>query len=104
MAGDEDSYEVFADIFDPVIEGSHGGYPKTATHRTDLDPSKVNATPFDPNYVLSCRVRTGRNIRGYALPPQNTRAERRDVEQIIASALSKLGEGFKGMYCHNAST
>lgn len=33
--------QVFADLFDPVIDERHGGYPKNATHPTDLDSSKV---------------------------------------------------------------
>ena len=28
VAGDEESYEVFADLLDPVIDKRHGGYSK----------------------------------------------------------------------------
>ncbi len=41
VAGDEESYEVFAELFDPIIDARHGGYPKDALHPTDLDSSKV---------------------------------------------------------------
>uniref|UniRef100_A0A8D2N6F9 Creatine kinase S-type, mitochondrial n=1 Tax=Zonotrichia albicollis TaxID=44394 RepID=A0A8D2N6F9_ZONAL len=42
VAGDEESYEVFAEIFDPVIKARHNGYdPRTMRHHTDLDASKV---------------------------------------------------------------
>uniref|UniRef100_A0A3P8VVC1 Creatine kinase, mitochondrial 1A n=1 Tax=Cynoglossus semilaevis TaxID=244447 RepID=A0A3P8VVC1_CYNSE len=42
VAGDEESYEVFADLFDPVIIDRHNGYdPRTMKHPTDLDASKV---------------------------------------------------------------
>ena len=34
VAGDEESYEVFKDLLDPVIDGRHGGYPTTAQHPT----------------------------------------------------------------------
>ena len=34
VAGDEESYEVFKDLFDPVIDGRHGGYPPRAKHPT----------------------------------------------------------------------
>ena len=37
VAGDEESYEVFADLFDPIIEARHNGYRKTDKHKTDLD-------------------------------------------------------------------
>lgn len=35
-------YQVFAEIFDPVIKDRHNGYdPRTMKHPTDLDSSKV---------------------------------------------------------------
>ena len=82
VAGDEESYDVFADLFDPVIDERHGGYPKDAKHPTDLDSSKLQGGIFDEKYVLSSRVRTGRCIRGFGLPPACTRAERREVEKV----------------------
>ena len=73
---------MFADLFDPVIDERHGGYPKSAKHPTDLDASKLTGGQFDEKYVLSSRVRTGRCIRGFSLPPACTRAERREVEKV----------------------
>ena len=99
VAGDEESYNVFADLFDPVIEARHGGYKKTDKHKTDIDPSHlVGGDDLDPNYVLSSRVRTGRSIRGYCLPPFNSRAERREVERITCDALNSFNGSFKGKY------
>ncbi|XP_017718569.1 PREDICTED: creatine kinase U-type, mitochondrial-like, partial [Rhinopithecus bieti] len=44
VAGDEETYEVFADLFDPVIQERHNGYdPRTMKHTTDLDASKVSS-------------------------------------------------------------
>lgn len=43
---------------------------------------------LDPKYVLSSRVRTGRSIKGYSLPPHCSRGERRAIEK-----LSVTGEG-----------
>ena len=51
---------------------------------------------LDSNYVLSSRVRTGRSIRGYSLPPHCNRAERRAVEKIVTDALNSLDGEFKG--------
>merc|ERR1712139_144586 len=42
-AGDEESYEVFAELFDPVIDIRHGGYAATAKHPTALDTSKLSS-------------------------------------------------------------
>jgi creatine kinase len=99
VAGDEESYELFADLFDPVIEARHNGYKKTDKHKTDLDPSKLQGgDDLDPNYVLSSRVRTGRSIRGLSLPPFCSRAERREVEKIVTTALDSFDGEFKGKY------
>lgn len=53
---------------------------------------------FDERYVLSSRVRTGRSIRGLSLPPACTRAERREVENVVVTALSGLKGDLSGKY------
>ena len=99
VAGDEESYDVFADLFDPVIQARHNGYKKTDEHTTDLDPSKlIGGDNLDPKYVLSSRVRTGRSIRGLCLPPFCSRAERREVEKVVTTALNSLEGTYKGKY------
>jgi len=103
VAGDEESYEVFKELLDPVIDARHGGYGPNEKHPTDLDWTKIQGgepteDDFDPNYVLSSRVRTGRSIRGVALPPHCTRAERRRVETVVTSALGSLDGEFSGKY------
>ena len=69
-------------------------------HRTDLDPKNVKGGDnLDPNYVLSSRVRTGRSIRGFSLPPHCSRAERRAVEEIIKEIFGSLKGEFAGNCC-----
>ena len=92
VAGDEESYDTFAELFDPIIEERHGGFKKNDMHKTDQDTSKIRGGKFDERYVLSSRVRTGRSIRGYSLPPHCSRAERRGVEKVVTKAL----DGLKG--------
>ncbi|KAF4804846.1 hypothetical protein TURU_004252 [Turdus rufiventris] len=90
---------VFAEIFDPVIKMRHNGYdPCTMKHHTDLDASKITHGQFDERYVLSSRVRTGRSIRGLSLPPACTRAERREVENVVVTALTGLKGDLSGKY------
>ena len=99
VAGDEETYDVFADLFDPVIEKRHNGYKKTDMHKTDLNPANlIGGDDLDENYVLSVRVRTGRSIRGICLPPFCTRAERREVEKVVVNALGSLDGEFAGKY------
>ncbi|XP_048108485.1 creatine kinase, brain a isoform X2 [Alosa alosa] len=120
VAGDEETYEVFKELLDPVIEDRHGGYKPTDKHKTDLNPAnlkvahthtrthrhKTDLNPanlkggddLDPNYVLSSRVRTGRSIRGFCLPPHCSRGERRAVETLSVEALAALEGDLKGKY------
>ena len=42
FAGDQESYQVFADIFDLLITERHSGYKSTDQHATLLDPSLVS--------------------------------------------------------------
>ncbi|XP_077974522.1 creatine kinase M-type-like [Styela clava] len=91
VAGDEESYETFAELFDPVIQARHNGYKKTDKHRTDLNSEHLKGGDcLDEKYVLSSRIRTGRSIRGLCLPPHCSRAERRKVEEVSCKALGKL--------------
>ena len=54
----------------------------TDNHVKDLTPSKLEGGKLDEKYVISSRIRTGRNVRGYALSPFVCRSERRQVEKI----------------------
>merc|ERR1711942_420138 len=90
VAGDEESYEVWSDLFDPVISDRHNGYSKTDKHKTDLNPDNLKGGVFDEKYVLSSRVRTGRSVKGISLPPHCTRGERRAIEKIAVDALAGL--------------
>lgn len=53
---------------------------------------------FDEKYVLSSRVRTGRSIRGIALPPWCSRAERRKTEKLVVDALATFDGELSGKY------
>merc|ERR1719305_1455749 len=99
-AGDEECYEVFKELFDPVIDIRHGGYKPDAKHPTDLDTSKLSPTDIDPSgkYVISTRVRTGRSIRGLRLPPTCKKADRREVERLVVKALLGLEGELMGDY------
>nr|XP_056707017.1 creatine kinase B-type isoform X1 [Euleptes europaea] len=99
VAGDEESYEVFRELLDPIIKDRHGGYKPTDQHKTDLNPDNLQGgDDLDPNYVLSARVRTGRSIRGYCLPPHCSRGERRAIEKLCVEALANLEGDLNGKY------
>jgi len=100
VAGDEESYELFKEFFDPVISARHNGYAADAKHPTDMNPANLSTTPIDPTgkYVLTTRCRTGRSVRGTRLPPCCSFEERRELERVIVKALLNLEGDLKGDY------
>jgi len=100
VAGDEESYTLFREFFDPVISDRHNGYAANAKHPTDLDVSKLSTTKIDPTgkYVLTSRCRTGRSVRGTRLPPCTTFEERREVERVVVKGLLNMTGDLAGDY------
>jgi len=100
VACDEESYEVFRELFDPVIAARHNGYAADAIQPTNMDINKLSTTDVDPynKYVLTARVRTGRSVRGFMLPPTISFDKRRELESLIVDALLKMGGDLKGEY------
>ena len=90
VAGDEETYSLFADLFDVVIADRHNGYKQSDFHKSNLDPIKIKHGKMDENFIMSCRIRTCRSIRGFGLPPICTRHDRRQVEKIVKSALASM--------------
>merc|ERR1740130_2566048 len=97
-ACDEESYEVFKEVFDPVISARHGGYAPDAKQPTNLDTSQLSDTDIDPEgkYVLTTRVRTGRSIKGFKLPPTISFEDRRKLEALAVKALLSMEGELKG--------
>ena len=57
----------------------------TDKHTVDLSPEKLTGPDeLDPAYVVSSRIRTGRNIKGFCLSPHVCRSERRAIERIVS--------------------
>jgi len=99
-AGDEESYTLFKDLFEPIISDRHNGYGITDTQPTDMDISKISDVDIDPfnKYVLTTRVRTGRSVRGFRLPPVIEFEERRKLEAAATKALCLMEDDLKGEY------
>jgi len=96
-AGDWDSYKVFADVFDPIIQDYHGISPDSV-HTSDMDVSKINGN-IDPTApVHSTRIRVGRSIDGFGLSPGITKQQRLDVENLMKKAFSNLTGDLAGTY------
>jgi len=96
-AGDWDSYKVFADVFDPLIQEYHGISPD-AVHTSDMDVGKIqgNIDPTAP--VHSTRIRVGRSIDGFGLSPGITKEQRLGVENLMKKAFANLTGDLAGTY------
>merc|ERR1711954_347975 len=96
-AGDEDSYTVFADVFDPIIQEYHG-ISADSKHTSDMDATKIvgNIDPKAP--VKSTRIRVGRSIAGFGLSPGITKEQRLAVENLMKKAFENLKDKPAGKY------
>ncbi len=86
----------FSQIFDPIIEDYHG-FTKADSHSSDLTPPPEEAWA-DPDqtgeYILSTRIRVGRNLANFPLGPAISKVERYEVEaKGGANALKNLKGG-----------
>merc|ERR1719433_489940 len=101
-AGDEDSYTTFKEVFDPIIEARHPCMQGKADFKqpTNLKIDEILDTDIDPydKYVLTTRVRTGRSVRGFKLPPVISFEDRRKLEETVVEALLSMGGDLKGEY------
>ncbi len=101
-AGDEECWDLFKDLYYPVIKGWHGYDAYTQKHPVDLDPSKLQFTEEQKavfnDYVVSTRIRAARNISGFALPAGATESERSGVEAVLKQAFDGLSGELAGKY------
>ena len=100
--GDEECFELFKDVINPIVKGWHGFDPATQTHKPDLDYDKVvfsaeQQKTFE-DYVKSTRIRAARNISGFSLPAGSSKEDRLAVEEVLKAAFGMLPDNLKGTY------
>merc|ERR1712001_41201 len=71
-AGDQDSYEDFADVFDPLILEYHGLKPGFK-HQSNMNVDEIKGNVDPAAAVKSTRIRVGRSIEGFGLSPGITK-------------------------------
>jgi len=98
-AGDEESYTTFAKLFNPIIEDYHG-YDINDKQKSNLNPNELKADNPDPEnrYIVSTRIRVGRNIVNFPLGPAITREQRNKIEKDVSIALNGLEGELSGTY------
>jgi len=96
VAGDEFCYDVFKEVFEPVVSCLHHGYTPESIHPVDLDPSKLDDMPNA--HVVSIELRGSRNIAGLRMLPCISCDERREVERALTRAFFQLPANLQGEY------
>ncbi|KAL9967246.1 hypothetical protein ACROYT_G025431 [Oculina patagonica] len=98
-AGDTDSYTVFAEFFDPLIEEYHRGFKPGDKHTTDMNPEHLKGNISEPSKIISTRIRVARNIAGFNLAPgQNSKEEKLQIEALMLQVFEKLEGDLAGHY------
>jgi len=98
LFGDAESVTKFADLSHQLIVERHGG-PKLPHPPPNLDGKQLLSHELiDDKYVISTRVRTGRSISGFCLPPSISADQRKDLEAIAVKALKTLTGELHGDY------
>ena len=97
-AGDPESYLMLAPLFDPVIKDYHR-YDMSG-HKSDFSLAGLDVTNLDPEgrFIVSTRVRVGRNFKKYAFPSAISREDRKAMEQEIVKVLETLPGELQGTY------
>ncbi len=98
-AGDAESYSLFAPLFDPIIFAYHG-LTATSCHQRDLGTKNIEVVNPDPDakFILSTRIRVGRNLAEMPLGPALSSQQRLEIESRVAKALTNLDGELKGTY------
>ncbi|KAA0201631.1 hypothetical protein HAZT_HAZT005847 [Hyalella azteca] len=99
-APDAESYTLFKDLFDPIIEEYHEVQGPKIQHPPQNFGSAYSLGNFDDfgQYVVSTRVRCARNLEGYPFNPLLTRDQYEEIEQDIVNALDSLDDDLAGYY------
>merc|ERR1712130_358713 len=99
LFGDAECVTKFEDLVKPIMIRRHNN-PKLPHPPPNLDGSQLldHTQMIDPSYVISTRVRTGRSISGFPLPPSIGHEQRKELEKIVVKALNSLTGDLKGDY------
>jgi creatine kinase len=102
VAGDEESWEVFKDVLQPIVALSHPSFDPQTEQKMDLNAEGLVLTEEQEDlfgqYVISTRIRAVRNVRGYALPAGAHSEDRAGVEAVLKTAFETFSGDLKGKY------
>ena len=96
-APDAASYEVFAPLFGPVIQGIHKVSADGKQPDTDFgDPSSLSLG--ENKYIVSTRIRCARSLSAYPLNSKLSESQYSEIEGHLRAALETLTGDLAGTY------
>ena len=95
LSGDEECYDLFSDLIDPVISKVHQvDEMKSLRSEMNFNWKEIKGGNFYGANVLSCTLSTSRNIQGYRMIPGCSLAELLDVGHVMVNTLKAVeGKG-----------
>lgn len=99
-AGSLDSYEKFADLFDPIILEYHG-HGKGAKHESNMDAASLTAPPLPEDeaaMIVSTRIRVGRNLADFPLGPGVDKEQRDLIMDKVVQACNTFEGDLAGTF------
>ena len=98
-AANKDSYFVFSELFNNVVELYHHKDPLKTFQYFNTNPDKLNVLSGKvKNTVISTRIRVIRNLSNFNFPAKMTKKDRIDSENIIVSIFDSFEGDLKGKY------
>ncbi|XP_021413077.1 zgc:172076 [Oncorhynchus mykiss] len=96
VAGDGQSYILFCDFFDRVIE-AYQNHKISKLQESDFNHDNLKGgDDFDRDYALSCEVSVVRGVDDFGFPTHCSRGERRQLFMLAKKALDQLAEELPG--------
>ncbi|XP_045904358.1 zgc:172076 isoform X2 [Micropterus dolomieu] len=93
VAGDAQSYILFCDFFDRVIEAYHEHKITSQTPESDFNYDNLKGgDDLDGSYAARCEVSVVRAVEDFCFPTHCSRGERRQLLTLAMRALQRLDE------------
>ena len=95
LAGDEECYDLFSELIDPVIGEVH----QIDEMKRNLNWKQIKGGKLYGANVLSCRLSSSRNIQGFRMIPGCPAEELLDVAYVIVKTLKSIEGKILGEKC-----
>uniref|UniRef100_A0A3P9I6Q1 creatine kinase n=1 Tax=Oryzias latipes TaxID=8090 RepID=A0A3P9I6Q1_ORYLA len=99
LAGDAQSYILFCDFFDRIIEAYHEHKVTSKTPESDSNYDNLKGgDDLDRSFAVYCEVSVTRAVEDFCFPSHCSRGERRHLLSLARRALQKLEAELPGQF------